>query len=78
MADNARLLLLEASDGDGGLRVTEVDEGDNSLLFLGQVCLSEETIVVADCSALADDTEALEASDIASIDKSLTLGVRGV
>ena len=56
VANDASLLLLETSNSDGGLGVTHVDKGDNSLIFFGQVILSEETIIVANGCALINDT----------------------
>jgi len=58
--------------------MAEINEGDDSFVFLGEIILAEETIVVHNCRAFVDDSEALEASDIAGVHKCLALGVRGV
>ncbi len=78
MANDASLLLLEASNGHCSLGVAEIDKGDDSLLFFGQITLAEETIVVGDSGALIDHSEASEASDIASVHQSLSLCVRSI
>ena len=78
VTDNARFLAFEASNGYCGLGMAEVDEGDDSLCLLGEVILAEETIVVNNRSAFVDDSEALEASDVAGIHECLTFGVGGV
>ena len=78
MADNASLLLLEASDRDSRLGVAKVNKRHNPLLLFREVILSEEAIVVANRSAFVDDTKALESSDVSRIDHGLTLCVRGV
>ena len=59
MADDARFLLFETSDCDSRLGVAQIDEGDDSFLILGQVCLSEEAVIVAYGRAFIDHAEAL-------------------
>ena len=59
MADDARFLLFEACDRDSRLGMTQIDKSDDSFLILGQVCLSEEAVIVAYGCAFVDHTEAL-------------------
>lgn len=75
MADDTGLLLLEASDSDSCFRVTQVNEGHDSLLLFGQICLSKETVVVADGSTFVNNAKTLKTSDVGSINESLTLRV---
>ena len=78
MTDDARLLLLEASDSDSCLGMAQVDKSNNSFLILRQVCLSEKAVVVAYGCAFVDDTEAFQSSNVGCVDEGLTLGVRRV
>ena len=58
--------------------MTHVDESDDSLISLGEVSLTEETIVVDNCCALIDNAKGFQASDLCGVDKSLSLDVRSV
>ena len=78
MSDSTSFLLLEASDSDSCLRVTHVDESDDSLISLGEVSLTEETIVVDNCCAFVDNAKGFQASDLCGVDKSLSLDVGSV
>jgi hypothetical protein len=77
VADDTCLTLLEAGDCDGSLGVTHVHEGHDSLLRLlvGEVSLSEEAVIVNDGGGLVDDAEAVDAGDLSSVKKALTLRV---
>jgi len=55
--------------------VAKIDEGDETIRVRREVVLAEETVVVANGSALVDDTKALEAGNFTSIDQRLALGV---
>jgi len=54
MADDFNFIGLEASDGDRGFAVTEVNEGYGAGFFLREVFPLEEAIIECDRSALVN------------------------
>ena len=78
MSNDTSFLLLEASDSDCCLCMTHVDESNDSLISLGEVSLTEETIVVDDCCAFIDNAKGFQASDLCRVDKSLALNVGSI
>jgi len=78
VADHARRVLQEASNSDGGLGVTYVDECDDTLVLWVKVSLAEEAVLECECSGLINDTLALEAGNLGSVQQRLSLHIRAV
>jgi hypothetical protein len=58
--------------------VSEVNENDISGFLVRQISLSKETIVECDGSAIVDESDALESSNLSSIKDTLSLNIAKV
>jgi hypothetical protein len=58
--------------------VSKVNENDISGFLVRQICLSEETIVECDGSAIVNKSDALQTCDLSSIKNALSLYIAKV
>ena len=73
---DSQLTLLELDDGSGVVAVADVDEDDSPWLLLGpwevELC---DSPAESDCGVVVDEAEALEASNVGSVEDGAALGV---